>query len=138
MKLNDIVNSKIYKPNIKYNSRHYNENGFSIFYTEAKITPKKEGYFVTFYKRINNKNEPFNNSDHIDFLIIKLNNDQYLLFNKKDLIDLKIISKDNVVGKMGFRVYDKKPHNKNANIFFNLIFNKIIMVEDINNILMQI
>jgi hypothetical protein len=135
MKLNDIVNSKIYKPNIKYNSRHYNENGFSIFYTEAKITPKKEGYFVTFYKRINNKNEPFNNSDHIDFLIIKLNNDQYLLFNKKDLIDLKIISKDKAVGKMGFRVYDKQPSIKSAVIFYNLTKDKIYNTDKIESII---
>lgn len=58
MIINDIKNSQLYKPNIKYNSRHYTKNGISIFYTEAKITPKKEGYFVTFYKRLITKMSP--------------------------------------------------------------------------------
>lgn len=137
LKIDDIFNSQIYYPNIKYNSRHYNRNGSSIFYTVGKITPKKEGYFVTFYKRINNKNEPFNINDHIDYLIIKLNKDQYILFNKKDLVDLKIISTQEFLGKMGFRVYREKPSIRSAIIFFNLTKNKIYNIDKIESIIQK-
>lgn len=104
MRLQDIISSNIYEPNKKYNSRHYLKD-LSIFYTEAKITPKKEGFFVTFYKRINNKNEAFSSGDLIDYLIIKLNNQQYIFFSKEDLIRLNIISFNSIKGKMGLLGY---------------------------------
>lgn len=106
-------------------SKHYKACNFYLhkkkcFYREAKITPKKTGQFVTFWKR--NKEgiiEPFHEKDKFDFYIITVrskNNSGLFLFPKKTLLAKNIISTDTKEGKRGFRVYPAWdiPNNKQA------------------------
>ena len=75
----------------------------------SKITPKKMGQFVTFWKR----NEagittPLNNNDQFDFYIINTRKQEKLgqfVFPKSILISKGIISTTMKDGKRGFRVY---------------------------------
>lgn len=75
----------------------------------AKVTPKKEGQFVMFWKRKpNGPIEPFNESDNIDFLVVNTQKGQrtgQFVFPKSILIKKGIISTAKKEGKRAFRVY---------------------------------
>ena len=55
----------------EYNACQFKLNGKKIICRSAKITPKKMGQFVTFWKR-NKKGitEPYNKTNQIDFYVI--------------------------------------------------------------------
>ena len=84
-------------------------NDKKIIYRNAKITPKKVGQFVTFWKR--NPSEvtiPFKDSDDFDYFVIttkRKNNLGQFVFPKAVLIQKGIISTAKKEGKRGFRVY---------------------------------
>lgn len=86
----------------------------------ARITPKKVGQFVTFWKRNDNGIiEPFKDSDLIDFFVVNVqseNNIGQFVFPKSVLIHQNIISTDKKEGKRAFRVYPDwdTPKNKQA------------------------
>lgn len=75
----------------------------------AKLTPNKNGLFVTLWKR--NKasiTTPFHEIDSIDFSIILVTekeNKGYFKFPKEILIKKGIFSTETKEGKRGFRVY---------------------------------
>ena len=74
----------------------------------AKKTPKKNGYFVAFYERENNKNKPFNELSLIDFLIILVLVDSkkgIFMIPKVECIKRSIISSSTSKGKMAMRFY---------------------------------
>ncbi|MGB0390592.1 MAG: MepB family protein [Salibacteraceae bacterium] len=75
----------------------------------AKLTPKKNGQFVTFWKRIRKGPiEPFHENDNFDFFVINIKLDNRLgqfVFPKKVLAEKGVISTNNKEGKRGFRVY---------------------------------
>lgn len=75
----------------------------------AKITPKKSGQFVTFWKREHSKIiEPFDHTDLIDFFIVNIQKENKLgqfVFPKSILIQKGILSTDSIEGKRAFRVY---------------------------------
>jgi len=77
-------------------------------FRKAKITPKKNGQFVTLWKRnANGITEPFHYSDPFDFYIIATNQDNkkgIFLFPKQALRENKILN-DIHSGKRGFRLY---------------------------------
>ena len=124
-KIYDRVNFRISKINnefegIAYDACQFELNGMKIICRSSKITPKKNGQFVTFWKRNEEGvTEPFSEFDQIDFYVInvksKTNFGQFV-FPKSELIDKGILSTKKKDGKRGFRVYPKwdKAQNKQA------------------------
>ncbi|WP_108869847.1 MepB family protein [Aquimarina aquimarini] len=104
----------------EYHACRFKINTFHIVCRNAKITPKKIGQFVTFWKRIEKGPiEPFTESDLIDFYIVNVRNkDQFgqFVFPKSILIKKGIISTNKKEGKRAFRVYPiwDIPQNKQA------------------------
>jgi len=95
----------------EYQGYTFTLNGCNIISRKAKITPKKAGQFVTFWKRNENKIiEPFNESDLIDFYVVNVefeNKSGQFVFPKSELISKGIISTLKKEGKRAFRVYPK-------------------------------
>ena len=80
-----------------------------IIFRTSKITPKKVGQFVTFWKR-NEKEitEPFSENYTIDYYVINVQSENQVgqfVFPKSVLIEKGIISTSKKDGKRGFRVY---------------------------------
>lgn len=105
---------------VGYDACQFKLNGMKVICRSSRITPKKVGQFVTFWKR-NEKGitEPFNETDTIDFYVINVNsenNSGQFVFPKSILINKGIISTKIKDGKRGFRVYPKwdKATNKQA------------------------
>lgn len=104
----------------EYDACQFKLNGKKIICRSSKITPKKVGQFVTFWKR-NKKGitEPFSEADQIDFYVINAkakNHFGQFVFPKAELIHKGVLSTDSKEGKRGFRVYPKwdKIRNKQA------------------------
>lgn len=106
-------------------SQEYNACTFKIelqqfHYRKAKITPKKEGQFVTFWKRIpSGVIAPFGQEDDFKFLLISVETDNesgFFIFPKSILLDKKIVSSTLKEGKRAFRIYPpwNIPKNKQA------------------------
>jgi hypothetical protein len=93
----------------EYNACRFQLNGLQIISRTAKITPKKTGQFVTFWKR--NKQgitEPFSETDNFHYFVInveKENRHGQFVFPKSVLMAKGIISTENKDGKRGFRIY---------------------------------
>lgn len=93
----------------EYHACRFELNGAKIVSRMAKITPKKVGQFVTFWKRNQHGiTEPLNESDPIDFYVVTVKTDKRLgqfVFPKSILISKGILSTTKKEGKRGFRVY---------------------------------
>ncbi|MDW7693041.1 MepB family protein [Flammeovirgaceae bacterium SG7u.111] len=124
-KIYDKCSLKIYKLNIESEGKEYDACQFAlnekkIICRSSKITPKKNGQFVTFWKRSEEGiTEPFCETDLIDFFVINTKTENrfgQFVFPKTELINRGIISTKMKDGKRGFRVYPKwdKPQNKQA------------------------
>ncbi len=113
----EISDFKIESESKEYYACRFRLNGLNILSRNAKITPKKVGQFVTFWKRNGNGPiEPFSKKDHIDFYIVNVrveNEFGQFVFPKSLLIKKGIISTENKEGKRGFRVYPKWDIAKN-------------------------
>ncbi len=117
-----ISNFKTESESKEYDACQFSLNKMKIICRSSKITPKKNGQFVTFWKR-NKKEitEPYSETDQIDFYVINIkadNNFGQFVFPKSELINRGIIKTDIKDGKRGFRVYPKwdKPENRQAEI----------------------
>jgi hypothetical protein len=102
--------------NLKYNSesQEYGACSFElddnrIEHRFSKITPTKNGQFVTIWKRNQNGiTEPFEINDEIDFIIITSKSAENLgqfIFPKTVLANKGIITQNGKSGKRGIRVY---------------------------------
>jgi len=93
----------------EYNASQFELNGLQIINRNAKITPKKVGQFVTFWKRSKNGPiEPFHENDSFDFFTVNVQANNQLgqfVFPKSVLIKKGIISTLQKEGKRAFRVY---------------------------------
>lgn len=104
-----ITNFKLETESKEYDGCQFELNNLRVISRTAKITPKKAGQFVTFWKR--NKNgiiEPFQENDAIDFYVVNVKSKQsfgQFVFPKSVLIKQGIISTENKEGKRAFRVY---------------------------------
>lgn len=116
------INTQVYKPlgleisefkieneGQEYNASRFKVNGRSVICRNGKITPKKTGQFVTFWKR-NTKgiSAPFDEIDDFELYVINVTNTTQLgqfVFPKWVLIKQGIVSTLNKEGKRGFRVY---------------------------------
>ncbi|MDM1395599.1 MepB family protein [Myroides odoratimimus] len=103
-------NTPIYDVQIAEEKNDYNActfciNNQKIVYREAKITPKKTGYFVAIWQRDNEgKTIPYQITDDFDYLLISTQQG-YFLYPKEELAKLNIISTKLKEGKRGMRVY---------------------------------
>lgn len=104
----------------EYDACHFELNGMKIISRSSKITPKKVGQFVTFWKRNQNgETEPYSENDLFDFYIINTKSgDRFgqFVFPKSELINKGFITSEKKEGKRGFRVYPiwDKTLNKQA------------------------
>lgn len=84
-------------------------NDIKIKFRKSKLTPKKIGQFVTFWKRDqNNKTVPFDVDDDFDFYLILMEenaNAGFFIFPKSILEKEDLISSQLKAGKRGFRIY---------------------------------
>ena len=106
----------------EYSGCEYTFNDYKCIQRTAKLTPKKTGLFVTFWKRSTTKTTtPFDIADQFQYFIIicheKLSSGVFV-FPKLVLLEKRIISNSNkgIDGKRGFRVYPAwcTPTNKQA------------------------
>lgn len=105
----NVSNFNIETEGEAYNACNFNINDKHIIYRTSKITPKKTGQFVTFWKRNNEGiTTPFNENDCVDFYVINSKNNTHsgqFVFPKSVLIKKGILSTSKKDGKRGFRVY---------------------------------
>jgi len=93
----------------EYSGFNFTINETRIKFRKSKLTPKKIGQFVTFWKRDSaGKTVPFDIYDDSDFYIISIeenDNSGFFIFPKTILEKQNLISSENKTGKRGFRVY---------------------------------
>lgn len=80
----------------------------SVMYRDAKITPKKLGLFVTFWKRQKGIIVPHDHDDPFDLLLVSVRKGERLgqfVFPKAALFKQAIISYQGKGGKLAMRVY---------------------------------
>ena len=104
----------------EYDACTFQLNKLKIIFRSSKITPKKIGQFVTFWKRNGNGPiEPFQESDAFDFFVVnvrtEINMDQFV-FPKSILVKNGIVSTNKKEGKRAIRVYPSwdQPTNTTA------------------------
>jgi len=104
-----ISNLVIDQESKEYKGTSFLLNGKQIISRTAKITPKKKGLFVTFWKRnLDGITEPYKHNDTLDFYAIAVENETQIgqfVFPKSILIEKGILSTPKKDGKRGFRVY---------------------------------
>lgn len=107
----DIKEYQLEPESTAYGAARFKLDEKFILSRNSKITPKKVGQFVTFWKRNKNKNTaPFDTNDGIDFYVINCKTESKLgqfVFPKSVLIEKGLISSSKKEGKRGFRVYPK-------------------------------
>lgn len=105
----EILDFKNETESIEYEACRFKLNALNIISRKSKITPRKNGQFVTFWKRNENGPiEPFNENDRFDFFIVNVRTESnfgQFVFPKAVLITKGIISTDKKEGKRAFRVY---------------------------------
>ena len=104
-----ISNLNVEREGTEYDACQFSLDGMQIICRSSKITAKKLGQFVTFWKR-NKKGitAPFYETDQLDFYVINVKTETQFgqfVFPKKELIAKGIISTSAKDGKRGFRVY---------------------------------
>lgn len=115
--LTDFV---VEKESKEYEGCNFKLNDLKIYFRKAKITPKKEGQFVTFWKRIpSGIIAPFDDEDDFQFLIVNVefeNQRGYFIFPKLLLAQKNILTTSIKDGKRAFRIYSPwdEPKNKQA------------------------
>lgn len=71
--LNGTIDNYLEEPqNSDYESFIFNVNDISFRNRLAKKTPTKNGYFIVFWERDNNKNQAFDFTKSPDFLVINV------------------------------------------------------------------
>lgn len=104
----------------EYDACQFELNKRKIICRSAKITPKKVGQFVTFWKRDAARiTTPFSETDSFEFYVINVKTEDrfgQFVFPKSVLIEKGIVSTESKDGKRGFRVYPNwdEAQNKQA------------------------
>lgn len=105
----EISNFKLEPESKEYDACRFELNGLHIICRNAKITPKKVGQFVTFWKRNEiGPIEPFEEADPVDFFAVNVRSENefgQFLFPRSVLIKKGILSTKSKEGKRAFRVY---------------------------------
>ena len=106
--------------NSEYQACSFKINNKIVQYRHAKITPTKNGQFVTIWKRKAKKPiQPYDDSDNIDLFVVTVktkNNFGQFIFPKAVLIEQGVFSLNGKGGKRAIRVYPPwdKPESKQA------------------------
>lgn len=104
-----ISDVSIESESMEYKACRFKLNDMEIYSRTAKITPKKVGQFVTFWKRIGTGSiAPFHETDAIDYFVVNVrtaNQFGQFVFPKSVLIKKGILSTNVTEGKRAFRVY---------------------------------
>lgn len=130
----------------EYDACQFELNGMKIISRSSKITPKKVGQFVTFWKRNKNgETEPYSENDSFDFYVINAKSGDHFgqfVFPKSELINKGFVTSEKKDGKRGFRVYPiwDKTLNKQAektqkwqlNYFYEI--NKATNLKDVSKL----
>lgn len=100
------------KPEIEsseYQACRFKINNKTVQYRHAKITPTKNGQFVTIWKRAGKKPiQPYDSSDNIDLFVVTVktkNQFGQFIFPKSALIKQGVFSMNGKGGKRAIRVY---------------------------------
>ncbi|MDD3004033.1 MepB family protein [Flavobacterium sp.] len=105
----EITNFVTETESSEYEACNFRIQNFNIHFRKAKITPLKEGLFVTFWKRLPiGIIAPWDEDDAFDFLIVSVENEKesgYFVFPKSVLMTQKIVATALNDGKRAFRVY---------------------------------
>ncbi|SHG92305.1 hypothetical protein SAMN05443549_108138 [Flavobacterium fluvii] len=115
-----LKNPQLNSESIEYGACSFELDGRKIQYRVSKITPTKNGQFVTIWKRNQDGiTEPFDVNDEIDFIIVSSRNGDHFgqfIFPTTALADKGIITQNGKSGKRGIRVYPPWdiPQNKQA------------------------
>ncbi|HPI41042.1 MAG TPA: MepB family protein [Pseudobdellovibrionaceae bacterium] len=134
------------KPEIEsseYQACSFKINSKTVQYRLAKITPTKNGQFVTIWKRAaKNPIQPYDSSDNIDLVVVTVKTKNHFgqfIFPKAALIKQGVFSLNGKGGKQAIRVYppwDKtesrqaeKTQNWQLEFFAEIPKNKSIDVE---------
>ena len=113
-------NPKLNTESSEYGACSFQLNGKKIQHRVSKITPTKNGQFVTIWKRNQDGiTEPFDINDKIDFIFITARSGDKLgqfIFPKRVLANKGIITQNGKSGKRGIRIYPPwdKPESKQA------------------------
>jgi hypothetical protein len=95
--------------NAEYGAYLFHLNSWFIRFRVAKITPKKDGQFVTLWQRNENGiSQPFDESDPVNYYVISTrsgNNFGQFVFPKEILLRQKVLSLNGNGGKRAIRVY---------------------------------
>lgn len=131
----NLVISNIYKPaglkltsapvtepeSPEYGACRFGLNHYAAAFRAAKITPCKNGQFVTLWKRPKPDDEitPLDITDKVDFVVVSVSDSTQhgqFIFNQKILVLKNIISKLNKGGKRAFRISPSwtQPESKQA------------------------
>ena len=115
-----ISNFEIEAESKEYHACRFRLNGRTIISRNAKITPKKMGQFVTFWKRIGSDPiQPFSATDPFDLFSVTVQTQSkcgQFVFPKSILIKKGILTSATKEGKRAFRVYPPwdSPKSKQA------------------------
>ena len=105
----DFKNPRLNAESVEYAACSFELDGKKIEHRVSKITPTKNGQFVTIWKRNQDGiTEPFDINDEINFIIITARSGDKLgqfIFPKRVLADKGIITQNGKSGKRGIRVY---------------------------------
>lgn len=138
--LTDFV---VEKESKEYEGCNFKLNDLKIYFRKAKITPKKEGQFVTFYKRIQSGViAPFDDEDDFQFLIVNVefeNQRGYFIFPKLLLAQKNILTTSIKDGKRAFRIYSPwdEPKNKQALTSQQWQLDSFTAASDLQNYLLE-
>lgn len=132
----DFKNPKLNTESQEYGACSFEFDGKTIQHRFSKITPTKNGQFVTLWKRNQDGiTEPFDSNDEIDFIIITARSGDNLgqfIFPKSVLAHKGIITQNGKSGKRGIRVYPPwdKPESKQAERTQNWQINYFLIIKD--------
>lgn len=99
----------------EYNGCEYKYNNQRIIQRKSKITPKRDGQFVTLWRRnLHGVTCPFDKNDCIDYVIIiyEVNKTRFYLTYTKDELLKEGIFTGIKQGKRGFRIKPNDPRIK--------------------------
>lgn len=116
----NVTNFELEPEGKEYDACQFELDSKKVICRSSKITPKKVGQFVTFWRR--NKQgvtEPYTELDDLDFYVINVKRETrfgQFVFPKSILIKKGILSTSKKDGKRGFRVYPSwvEAQNKQA------------------------
>ena len=113
-----LQNVKIEDESEDYGAAEFSINHHSVKFRVAKITPTKNGQFVTFWKRLGKGPIlPYDFNDSFDFLVVSVRAENHFgqfIFPKVVLCEKGIVSCNGKEGKRAMRIYPPLDRAENS------------------------